>query len=543
MEWVSILALVFALSTAVLAVILIRHLRVGRRKASNVSMPDLERLLETVQSNASRGDIREVARAASDRLVDFFGCTRILYLRYRRGELRVNFRYNLDSAKPDDLRLHPSDQLTRTLLENPHLHDRTALTFLLESGRIESLQQLNLDYVLPICWDDNLYGVYFLGFDRSPSPTQRALVSALVAQPLAAAYHVRWHRHKLDAAWRRLQHERGRTGNDSQAAARRRRMILTLLRRPEPNRVIPELFETVCTELNLSRAVLVVADRDCNSPCHVHLWRLAEPSIAPAPEDIISADDHPALGTSCQVTKIGAPVSEQLLLNLRRCRLDHLVQFPLSTDRAAILAWSGEVNPAEVDDTLATLEAETRTVVKTADSFSRLQQLSCTDPLTELPNRRYFVRRLAEEVKRARRFGRCLTLVFLDVDYLKLINDRYGHLAGDAVLRHLGHVVTDAIRTIDVLCRYGGDEFCIIMPETDHERCSHFLERLSSTVAQHAFTTGQVAPTITCTISMGAAIFPDHAADPRQLLAAADSALLKSKGAGRNSFRVYSTTA
>lgn len=543
MEWVSLLALVFALSTAVLAVILIRQLRVGKRMASRAPAPEHRRLPDILQTNLSRSDIRDVARAASSLLVESFGCERILFLRYHRGSLRINYRHNLDSAGPPAFHFRPGDELTAQLLARPILSTRSRYSALLPSDLNRAADNLGLDHLLPVGWGENLYGLYFLGFTHQPSASQCNLIAALVAQPLAAAYHMRWHEYKLDSAFRKLEQQQVRSSASEETATRRRRMILTLLRRPEPHRVIPELFETLCTELNFSRAVLVEADRDCNSPCRVHQWQIVGSPEVPPPELIIVASDNPELARSRQLSRPGGPVDGDLVTAFRRCHLERLVHFPLSTDRAAVLAWSGDVDPAEVDRTLAELEAETRMVVKTADSFNRLQQLSCTDPLTELPNRRYFIRRLAEEVKRARRFGRSLTLVFLDVDFLKQVNDRYGHLAGDAVLHHLGQVVSATIRTIDVLCRYGGDEFCIIMPETDRDRCIHFLARLGSTVANYEFTTPQAPSALRCTVSMGAAIFPDHAADPRQLLEAADRALLRAKETGRNNYQVYSTTA
>jgi diguanylate cyclase (GGDEF)-like protein len=129
--------------------------------------------------------------------------------------------------------------------------------------------------------------------------------------------------------------------------------------------------------------------------------------------------------------------------------------------------------------------------------------------------------------------------VFLDVDCLKQINDTYGHMAGDAVLKGLSRLIGGTIRTIDVLCRYGGDEFCIIMPEIDQHHCRQFLQRLSETIENRRLGPPGISEQVCCTVSMGAAIFPDHADDPRGLLAAADSALLESKEAGRNTFRIH----
>jgi len=118
----------------------------------------------------------------------------------------------------------------------------------------------------------------------------------------------------------------------------------------------------------------------------------------------------------------------------------------------------------------------------------RLEALATTDPLTRVLNRRALIDRLSAEVDRARRYSSGLTMLLLDVDYFKQINDTAGHLAGDSVLRQLGALLEDAMRKVDVVARYGGEEFVAILPETSAEGGVAFAERLRERIEGQEFT-------------------------------------------------------
>ncbi|TMG81154.1 MAG: diguanylate cyclase, partial [Betaproteobacteria bacterium] len=137
----------------------------------------------------------------------------------------------------------------------------------------------------------------------------------------------------------------------------------------------------------------------------------------------------------------------------------------------------------------------------------RLEELATTDPLTRLLNRRALLDRLSVEVDRARRFRQQLSLLIVDVDHFKSINDQHGHLAGDAILREMAMLLSAAIRSVDVVARYGGEEFVVILPETSTEGAATFAERLRIRVAEHRFTLSS-EPTLHLTFSVGVATFP-----------------------------------
>ena len=164
----------------------------------------------------------------------------------------------------------------------------------------------------------------------------------------------------------------------------------------------------------------------------------------------------------------------------------------------------------------------------------RLEALATTDPLTRVLNRRALLDRLTAEMDRARRYNSGLTMLLLDVDYFKQINDTAGHLAGDSVLRQLGALLEDAMRKVDVIARYGGEEFVAILPETAVDGAVAFAERLRERIAAKEFDVGGDRR-VHLTVSIGIATFPSARVETTEdLFARADEALYRAKSAGRN---------
>jgi two-component system, cell cycle response regulator len=164
----------------------------------------------------------------------------------------------------------------------------------------------------------------------------------------------------------------------------------------------------------------------------------------------------------------------------------------------------------------------------------RLEALATTDPLTRVLNRRALVDRLTAEGDRAKRYNSALSLLLLDVDHFKQINDTYGHLAGDSVLRQLGALLEEAVRKVDIIARYGGEEFVVILPETLTDGGVVFAERLRERVAARAFDVGTESP-VRLTVSIGVASFPSASVTSTEdLFARADEALYRAKSGGRN---------
>ena len=166
----------------------------------------------------------------------------------------------------------------------------------------------------------------------------------------------------------------------------------------------------------------------------------------------------------------------------------------------------------------------------------RLAQEALTDPLTGLWNRRHMAETLDREVSRALRFEHEISLIIIDVDDFKRMNDRLGHLQGDLVLETVADLVRDATRDIDVAARYGGDELALILVETDNEGATILAERLRERVRDTEVPLRD-GGTMGVTISVGVATIPDSAEDLESLVDGADRALLRAKRAGKNQIR------
>ncbi|MBL8765470.1 MAG: GGDEF domain-containing protein, partial [Phycisphaerae bacterium] len=167
----------------------------------------------------------------------------------------------------------------------------------------------------------------------------------------------------------------------------------------------------------------------------------------------------------------------------------------------------------------------------------RLEQLARTDPLTRVLNRRALTERLAAETERVKRYESEVSLLLIDLDHFKRVNDNYGHLVGDDVLAEMAAYLQGAVRTVDVVARYGGEEFVVVLPETGAQGAHAFAERLREGVEAREFTRGNVG-TLRLTASIGVATFPSPGIDsPEDLLAAADQALYRAKAEGRNRVR------
>jgi len=159
-----------------------------------------------------------------------------------------------------------------------------------------------------------------------------------------------------------------------------------------------------------------------------------------------------------------------------------------------------------------------------------LEQLSITDGLTKLHNHRYFQEALAREIKRVARSNEPLSILLLDIDDFKALNDRHGHAEGDALLVHIAHVLNESVRESDVLARYGGEEFVVLATGTDLEGAVFLAEKLRTAVAESMVTTTEGAR-LRVTVSIGVSEF---AGDRKRFFAAADRALYRAKGAGKN---------
>jgi len=197
----------------------------------------------------------------------------------------------------------------------------------------------------------------------------------------------------------------------------------------------------------------------------------------------------------------------------------------------------GEPYPAEEQDLLTLLAHHVASTFENA----RLFESATYEGLTGLLRREAILEHLDKELERAQRYGRPLTLAMADLDHFKEVNDRYGHLAGDTLLKAVSQVASDGLRSTDMIGRYGGEEFLVVLPETDIAGAVNVAEKIRSLVQRTTVPMDDGTP-VRVTISIGLASLRDGTTHPgrataRDLIAAADRSLYEAKHSGRN--RVY----
>jgi len=170
------------------------------------------------------------------------------------------------------------------------------------------------------------------------------------------------------------------------------------------------------------------------------------------------------------------------------------------------------------------------TAIQNSRYVERVKQLAYLDGLTGIFNRRYFELRITEEIERARRFGAGMAVIMVDIDQFKRLNDEFGHLLGDEVLRQVSSIFHQQLRKIDVVCRYGGEEFAILLSQTNPQHARGIAEKLRKLVETWQFPGVPRA----VTISVGTSTYPDHGTTRDELVKAADAGLYAAKQAGRN---------
>jgi len=233
----------------------------------------------------------------------------------------------------------------------------------------------------------------------------------------------------------------------------------------------------------------------------------------------------------------GAPFSyiEEYCENLAAIKPFVMVtsqNYPVMTFPNGYLVWH---NPNYIfsldEDFLYTAVSQISLVEENLRYVESVAQLSITDPLTGLHNRRYLMEYLEKEISRSKRYDMSFGLLIFDVDYFKAYNDTYGHQAGDEVLKSLAGVLQEGLRTEDLKARYGGEEFCIVLPQTNQSTVYKIAEKVRALIEW------RLKPPVTkrqITVSIGGAVYPDSATDIDILIKTADDRLYRAKTEGRN---------
>ncbi|HEU5169779.1 MAG TPA: diguanylate cyclase [Gemmatimonadales bacterium] len=351
----------------------------------------------------------------------------------------------------------------------------------------------------------------------------------------------------------------GRELNSARSAARDRAAVVEIMHEVtaalRPDEIYQILVRRVAHALNISRCSILLAGPDERTATVVAAYE--NPMLHNLPVDLRRYPEirHSlATGDTVLVRDVG---TDPLYREVRDAwmaegrpvptRSAICVRFSLKEKPAGVffLRTTGEhtaLNEHDLEFVTHIIRAAVAALERAYDletavlGQEEMRQLAETDPLTGVYNRRALIEKLEQEMDRAARYAARLTCMMIDIDNFKQINDVYGHLVGDRVLKQLATLLRRELRSVDVVARYGGEEFVVLLPETTVAESRNFAERLLGRVATHEF--GEPDRPVRVTISIGMASYPDErVSDGQSLLRLADTHLYRAKTDGRNRFR------
>ena len=224
-------------------------------------------------------------------------------------------------------------------------------------------------------------------------------------------------------------------------------------------------------------------------------------------------------------------------LGVQDSQAETITAIPILSEKSLAAILVVENLPRQDLEKLAILALQFALEMKKVLLYETVETLAVTDSLTGLYVRRYFLDRLAEELKRSKSYKYSCALLMVDIDNFKQCNDTYGHLVGDAVLKEMGRMVRQSIREIDLSGRYGGEEFAVMLPETNKEGAMMVAERLRKRIAENVFKAYD--ETLRFTVSIGIAAYPADATEMKFLIERSDKALYSAKRSGKNVVCLY----
>ncbi len=528
----------------VLVIILAVEIFLRRRRTRGavlLSEGVVNELLSAVILNAGTGRISEIAARVTQILQKYLKCDRVIFLKNSRGVLDLTHSVGLDETDPRVFRHSLSDK---------------AISYFKKVGSLAPISDLNesicgpiatvvvkqgFNYFFAINLRGHMSGIYFIK-SRLPAddPFLRLLASALTYS-LSAADYIRRQNRKIRSYENRVRELSGEQAiNQSDYIGSE---FKRLLKAKNYNQLVSELVKQQAREEGLSRlGFYSKAENDIDQPIAVS-WQIKDSTDKIIKDYFKEILPQLTANEVYDINNLKLKYSQtaEPLETLSGNDVKYLASIPWVNNTRAILAWADDKVEKISGGTLFDFWRNAIPLAEHISRFEKAEEMSYTDALTGTYNLRYFRKRLVEEFNRANRYGRFLTLMIIDVDELKTINDNYGHQAGDRLLKKFARVLLQSVRGNDVISRYGGDEFCLIMPETSRNRARLIMDRIQKMISQNPMEVGEIQQEKYYTVSIGGAVYPDDARTVEELIKAADMALLQAKSRGRNCGCMFSS--
>jgi len=530
-----ILIIILAILVIIQTVIITTRSRRNRMKAV-LEREAVGDLIQSIRNNISSGKIQDVAGSVSDILKKHLYCDRIIFLKYFRSNLELNFSSGIDHLDRNSIRLKIRNNLQEKLRENSKISRIADLSQIVSKEYYSNLDRLGIKYYFPVFLREKLYGLYLISTKLPPHDSLLNLLAATLAFNLSTAYHIGLQDQKLSRYADRIKSLTEYKKKTS--STRNSREILKYLRLRNCRQLVPELIKSLNRDGDFSRLGFYLKTESVDDPWLSVNYNISQKADAKLKDNFDFLIEKIETEVAVPVEKIERGKSN-LSDELMTSHIGFLMAVPWTDRRKAILAWSSKKEVNGMVKKIHDFRRDALPLIDNIARFERVEELSHTDGLTGMYNFRYFKKRIIEEIQRAKRYNRELSLLIFDVDDLKQVNDNYGHLAGDTLLLSFGDILQGSVRSNDVVSRYGGDEFCLIMPETGRNDTEVFMERIQKQIAGSKARIERMNKSLEFSVSIGGAVFPEDAESVEELIHAADMALLKAKEEGGNRGKMY----
>jgi len=539
--WDIYLIIALGLLSAILLFLVIKRQR-EMRGAIHLGEEMVNDLLAAVVQNAKAGRVSIIADRITEILKNHMKCDRIVFLANNRDVLELKHFDGLENPDFAAYRFALDKEVLRTLRKNSQVTPVAVFESIIGPEKFADLKRDGFDYFFSVNIGSRLAGIYLLSTTLSnQNPSLRLLTSAL-AYSLSAADHIRQQDKRIRKVESRLQALNMYEKTDEENKASIRPELIRLLKIKNSRKLINELVKQVGKEANLSRVALYTGDDQEENAVFTVNWHIrgdTDRALKEFHREIKGDfDQHYILDVNKLNSSAEGRLKEQLT-KLAESKVRYLASVPWIDNRRALLAWDSDDAPEQFRKGLLEFWNNALPLVEHLNRFEQAEEMSYTDGLTGLYNFRYFQKRMKEEFQRAKRYGHTLTLLIFDMDNLKEVNDNLGHPTGDVLLKSFSEVLVESVRSVDVICRYGGDEFCIILPETSRNRALLLMDRIQKNISKKPIRSSRTGPELKYSVSIGGAVYPSDAGSVEDLIKAADTALLQAKEDGRNRSRLY----